>query len=146
MVLARNPIAHPWLVAFIPLVIASGGNSGNQSATLVITALSSGDCRLSDWPRILRREVVLGLLLGGLLAVPGFLLALFYAPSALQALVIPLTIMGVVMLGTLVGSVLPLVFRSLGLDPALMSNPFVSAIVDVVGIVIYMAIAVLVLD
>jgi magnesium transporter len=133
-------------VAFIPLVIASGGNSGNQSATLVITALSSGDCRLSDWPRILRREVVLGLLLGGLLAVPGFLLALFYAPSALQALVIPLTIMGVVMLGTLVGSVLPLVFRSLGLDPALMSNPFVSAIVDVVGIVIYMAIAVLVLD
>jgi magnesium transporter len=78
--------------------------------------------------------------------VPGFLLALFYAPSALQALVIPLTIMGVVMLGTLVGSVLPLVFRSLGLDPALMSNPFVSAIVDVVGIVIYMAIAVLVLD
>ena len=146
MVLARNPIAHPWLVAFIPLVIASGGNSGNQSATLVITALSSGDCRLSDWPRILRREVVLGLLLGGLLAVPGFLLALFYAPSALQALVIPLTIMGVVMLGTLVGSVLPLVFRSLGLDPALMSNPFVSAIVDVVGIVFYMAIAVLVLD
>jgi len=146
MVLARNPIAHPWLVAFIPLVIASGGNSGNQSATLVITALSSGDCKLTDWPRILRREVVLGLLLGALLAVPGFVLALFYAPTPLQALVIPLTIMGVVMLGTLVGSVLPLVFRSLGLDPALMSNPFVSAIVDVVGIVIYMAIAVLMLD
>ncbi len=146
MVLARNPIAHPWLVAFIPLVIASGGNSGNQSATLVITALSSGDCKLTDWPRILRREVVLGLLLGLLLAVPGFLLALFYAPTALQALVIPLTIMGVVMLGTMVGSVLPLVFRSLGLDPALMSNPFVSAIVDVVGIVLYMGIAVLMLD
>ena len=146
MVLARNPIAHPWLVAFIPLVIASGGNSGNQSATLVITALSSGDCKLTDWPRILRREVVLGLLLGALLAVPGFVLALFYAPTPLQALVIPLTIMGVVMLGTLVGSVLPLLFRSLGLDPALMSNPFVSAIVDVVGIVIYMAIAILMLE
>ena len=146
MVLARNPIAHPWLVAFIPLVIASGGNSGNQSATLVITALSSGDCKLTDWPRILRREVVLGLLLGALLAVPGFVLALFYAPTPLQALVIPLTIMGVVMLGTLVGSVLPLLFRSLGLDPALMSNPFVSAIVDVVGIVMYMAIAILMLE
>ena len=141
MVMARSPITHAWLVAFIPLVIASGGNSGNQSATLVITALSSGDCKLSDWPRILRREFALGLLLGTLLAVPGYLLALVYAPGPTEALVIPLTIMGVVMMGTLVGSVLPLLFRSIGLDPALMSNPFVSAIVDVVGIVLYTAIS-----
>jgi magnesium transporter len=146
MVMARSPLAHAWLVAFVPLVIASGGNSGNQSATLVITALSSGDCRLSDWPRILKRESVLGLLLGTLLAVPGYLLALVYAPTPLEALVIPFTILGVVMMGTLVGSVLPLMFRSVGLDPALMSNPFVSAIVDVVGIVLYTTIAVLVLD
>lgn len=137
MVLARSPIRHAWLIAFIPLVIASGGNSGNQSATLVITALSSGDCRLSDWRRILRREFALGLSLGALLAIPGYLLALVYAPSPAQALVIPLTILAVVMLGALVGSVLPLLFRSVGLDPALMSNPFVSAIVDIVGIVIY---------
>jgi len=147
MVMARTPLTHhAWLVAFIPLVIASGGNSGNQSATLVITALSSGDCKLSDWRRILKREVVLGLLLGALLAVPGYLLALVYAPTPLQALVIPFTILGVVMLGSLVGSVLPLLFRSLGLDPALMSNPFVSAIVDIVGIVLYTTIALLVLD
>jgi magnesium transporter len=145
MVLARTPIPHAWLVAFIPLVIASGGNSGNQSATLVITALSNGDCRLTDWPHILRREFALGLLLGLLLAAPGYLLALLYAPSPAQAVVIPLTILGVVMLGTLVGSVLPLLFRSIGLDPALMSNPFVSAIVDVVGIVLYMSIAFLML-
>ena len=136
---------HAWLVAFIPLVIASGGNSGNQSATLVITALSTGDCTLADWPRILKRELALGLLLGGLLAIPGYCLALAYAPGAAAAVVIPLTILGVVMTGTLVGSVLPLVFRSVGLDPALMSNPFVSAIVDIVGIVLYMLIAVLVL-
>jgi magnesium transporter len=141
MVLARTPIPHGWLIAFIPLVIASGGNSGNQSATLVITALSTGDCTLADWPRIMRREFALGLLLGMLLAIPGFLLALLYAPSPAQALVIPLTILGVVMLGSLVGSVLPLLFRSVGLDPALMSNPFVSAIVDVVGILLYMSIA-----
>jgi len=147
MVMARTPLTHhAWLVAFIPLVIASGGNSGNQSATLVITALSSGDCKLGDWPRILKREVVLGLLLGALLAVPGYLLALVYAPTPLQALVIPFTILGVVMLGALVGSVLPLLFRSLGLDPALMSNPFVSAIVDIVGIVLYTTIALVVLD
>jgi magnesium transporter len=141
MVLAKWQSPHAWLVAFIPLVIASGGNSGNQSATLVITALSTGDCRLTDWPRILRRELALGLLLGGLLAVPGYLLALAYAPTAAAAAVIPLTIVGVVLMGTLVGSALPLLFRSLGLDPALMSNPFVSAIVDIVGIVLYMSVA-----
>ncbi|NBU39281.1 MAG: magnesium transporter, partial [Planctomycetia bacterium] len=137
MVLSTSPIRHAWLVAFIPLVIASGGNSGNQSATLVITALSTGDARLSDCGRILRREVAMGLVLGTLLAIPGYLLALVYAPTPLQALVIPVTILAVVVLGSLAGSVLPLVFRSLGLDPALMSNPFVSAIVDIVGIVIY---------
>ena len=143
MVLANwQPVeSQLWLVAFIPLVIASGGNSGNQSATLVITALSTGDCRLSDWKRILRREFALGTLLGVLLALPGFLLALAYAPTATQALVIPATIFTVVLIGSMVGSVLPLVFRSLGLDPALMSNPFVSAIVDVLGILIYMGIA-----
>jgi magnesium transporter len=134
-----------WLVAFIPLVIASGGNSGNQSATLVITALSTGDCKLSDWKTILRRELVLGTLLGALLALPGFFLALFYAPTPAQALVIPATIFSVVLIGSMIGSVLPLIFRSLGLDPALMSNPFVSALVDVLGILVYMAIAMTVL-
>ena len=120
---------------------------GATAARLVrsITAMSTGDCRLSDWPQILRREFMLGILLGLLLAVPGYLLALLYAPTPSAALVIPLTILGVVMLGTLVGSVLPLMFRSLGLDPALMSNPFVSAIVDVVGILLYMSVAMLVL-
>ena len=145
MVLARWKSPHAWLVAFIPLVIASGGNSGNQSATLVITALSTGDCRLSDWKRILRREFVVGLLLGMLLSVPGYLLGLAYAPNPLHALVIPATILSVVMVGSLVGSVLPLVFRSIGLDPALMSNPFVSAIVDVVGILLYMGMALAIL-
>ena len=145
MVLSTWESPHAWLVAFIPLVIASGGNSGNQSATLVITALSTGDCRLSDWKRILRREFALGLLLGGMLAIPGYLLALAYAPTPAQALVIPATILLVVLIGSLVGSLLPLVFRSIGLDPALMSNPFVSAIVDVVGILVYMGLAVAVL-
>lgn len=145
MVLSTWQSPHAWLVAFIPLVIASGGNSGNQSATLVITALSTGDCRLSDWKRILRREFALGLLLGAILAIPGYLLALAYAPSPAQAVVIPATILSVVLIGSLVGSVLPLIFRSIGLDPALMSNPFVSAIVDVVGLVVYMGLAMAVL-
>ena len=146
MVLAKWKPTHEWLMYFIPLVVASGGNSGNQAATLVITALSTGDCKLTDWKRILRREFVVSLMLGILLAVPGFLLGLAYAPDPMHALVIPATVFSVVMVGSLVGCVLPLVFRSLGLDPALMSNPFVSAIVDVVGIVIYMAVATVVLD
>lgn len=137
--------AHLWLVAFIPLVIASGGNSGNQSATLVITALSTGDCKLSDWKRIVRREFMQGTLLGLLLAVPGYVLALAYAPTPAQATVIPATIFSVVLIGSMTGSMFPLLFRSLGLDPALMSNPFVSALVDVLGIVVYMGIATVVL-
>jgi len=145
MVLARWRSPHAWLVAFIPLVIASGGNSGNQSATLVITALSTGDCRLADWRLILRREFAMGTLLGAILAIPGYLLALAFAPSPLQALVIPATVLSVVLIGSLVGCVLPLAFRSVGLDPALMSNPFVSAIVDVVGIVVYMGLSLAVL-
>jgi magnesium transporter len=130
-----------WLVAFIPLVIASGGNAGNQSATLVITALSTGDCKLQDWRRIVRREFAQGTLLGLLLSIPGYGLALAYAPTPAEALVIPATIFSVVLIGSMIGSVLPLIFRSLGLDPALMSNPFVSALVDVMGILVYMAIA-----
>jgi magnesium transporter len=133
--------AHIWLIAFIPLVIASGGNAGNQSATLVITALSTGDCKLADWKRIVRREFAQGSLLGSILAIPGFLLALAYAPTPVAALVIPATIFSVVLIGSMIGSVLPLIFRSLKLDPALMSNPFVSALVDVMGILVYMAIA-----
>jgi magnesium transporter len=127
--------------AVTAMVLASGGNSGNQAATLVITALSTGDCRLGDWKRILRREFVVSLMLGLLLAIPGYLLGLAYAPDPVHALVIPATVLSVVMVGSLVGCVLPLIFRSLGLDPALMSNPFVSAIVDAVGIVLYTAIS-----
>ena len=83
----------------------------------------------------------MGLLLGGLLSVPGYFLALVYAPSPIEALIIPATILTVVLIGSLVGSLLPLLFRSIGLDPALMSNPFVSAIVDIVGILVYMGLA-----
>lgn len=133
--------AHLWLIAFIPLVIASGGNAGNQSATLVITALSTGDCKLEDWKRIVQREFAQGALLGSILAIPGFLLALAYAPTPVAALVVPATVFTVVLIGSMIGAVLPLIFRSLKLDPALMSNPFVSAVVDVMGILVYMGIA-----
>lgn len=132
----------PWLLLFVPLVISTGGNSGSQSATLIITAMSTGDVRLRDWYRVARRELYTGLLLGSLLGTIGYLAALYFTHSLRDSLIIPLTVMLVVTCGTLVGSALPMLFRRLGLDPAIMSNPFVSGLVDIFGIVIYMEIAI----
>jgi magnesium transporter len=134
-----------WLVFFLPLIISSGGNSGSQSATLIITALTAGDITLADWWLVVRRELLMGLFLGGFLGAIGALIAVIAAPTAMAALVIPITLILVVTCGTMTGSTLPLVFRRIGLDPAMMSNPFVSVICDVLGTLIYMEVALLVL-
>jgi magnesium transporter len=133
--------AYGWLVLFIPLVIGSGGNSGAQSSTLIIAAMAAGDVKASDWFQIITREIATGWLLGIFLASLSFLPAFLLAPTAWAALVVPATILLVVICGTFSGSVLPLGFQRLGLDPALMSNPFVAGINDILGIVIYVAIA-----
>jgi magnesium transporter len=135
-----------WLVPFIPLIISSGGNSGSQSATLIITALSRGHIHLSDWLRVVLRESVMGLLLGSFLALLGFVAAGLIGPGWWEALVIPVTLLLVVLCGTMTGAVLPLIFERMGFDPALMSNPFVAGIVDILGIVIYMNVAFALLD
>lgn len=135
-----------WLIPFIPLVISSGGNSGSQSATLIITALSRGHIALSDWVRVVLRELAMGIVLGSFLAAMGLAVAFFVAPSAKDALVVPITLLLVTICGTLTGSILPLVFARLGLDPAIMSNPFVAGIIDILGIVIYLNVAYLLLD
>lgn len=132
-----------WLVLFIPLIISTGGNSGSQSATLVISAMSSGDVKISDWWQIAGRELLCGIILGVCLAVMGYIGAVFQAPSLAEAVIVPATVLLVVTMGTFVGSMLPLFFKLLNLDPALMSNPFVSAISDVLGIIIYMNVALL---
>lgn len=134
-----------WLILFIPLVISCGGNSGSQSATLVITAMTVGDVRLSDWTRVLVRELFVGFFLGAGLGLLGYAVAFAVTGNAMTSLVIPTTILFVVMCGTLVGSLLPMLFRRLGLDPALMSNPFVAGIIDILGIIIYMNVALLLL-
>jgi magnesium transporter len=137
----------PWLMLFIPLIMSSGGNSGNQSATLIITALSTGNIKLSDWYRIAGREILVGLMLGGFLAVFGFIVVWMITddPQAGQhrwwPLVVPLTLVLVVTCGAFFGSMLPLLFKRLGLDPALMSNPFVAGLSDILAIVIYMTVA-----
>jgi magnesium transporter len=141
----------PWLMLFIPLIMSSGGNSGNQSATLIITALSTGNIRLSDWFRIAIRELQVGLMLGGFLAVFGFVVVWLITedPAAGQQrwwpLVVPISLVMVVTCGAFFGSMLPLIFKRLGLDPALMSNPFVAGLSDILAIVIYMSVALLLL-
>ena len=130
-----------WLVLFIPLIISSGGNSGGQSATLIITAMKVGEVQLQDWWRVFRRELSSGLMLGGFLAVIGYGVAVWFAPGALDALVVPVTVLLVVLTGTMCGALLPLLFRRLGWDPAMMSHPFVAGIVDIAGICIYLLVA-----
>lgn len=137
---------HTWLVWFIPLIVSSGGNSGSQSATLVITAMTGGKVNLSDLPQVLAREFCVALMLGGFLAAIGFALALIIAPGPVAATVIPITQLSVILCGSLCGVTLPILFKRLGLDPTLMSNPFVAGIVDILGIVIYLNVARLILN
>ncbi len=130
-----------WLVWFIPLIISAGGNSGSQSATLVITAMTCGEVQFKDWPRVMIRESIVSLVLGVCLAAIGYGVAIFVAPSWIDALVIPITLVSVIICGCLCGAALPIMFKRLGLDPAMMSNPFVAGIVDILGIVIYINVA-----
>jgi len=134
-------IKTDWLIWFLPLIAGCGGNSGSQSATLIITAMAMGDVRVSDWFKIMLREVATGLVLGASLGLVGLVLALLLAPTPLAALIIPLTVLLVVLCGTLTGSLLPMFFQRMGWDPALMSNPFVAGINDILAIFLYVNVA-----
>jgi magnesium transporter len=141
------------LALFVPLIISSGGNSGSQASTLVIRALAVGELKLTDLFRVVRRELVSGLALGCILGGIGFLrisiwsaFSNLYGPHwLLVALTVGFALVGVVMWGSLVGSVLPFILRRLGFDPATSSAPFVATLVDVTGLVIYFSVGVVVL-
>jgi len=129
------------LAWFVPLVISSGGNSGSQSATLIIRALTIKEISPADWWKVLKRELVVGAALGAILGGCGLLASYALTDSTGFALALSITIFLVVICGTLLGSLLPLLFEKLGLDPALMSTPFVAGIIDIIGIVLYMQVA-----
>lgn len=141
------------LSLFIPLIISSGGNSGSQAATLIIRALSLGEIGLKDWWRVMRREILSGLALGSVLGGVGFLrivigaqFSTVYGPHyVLVGATVGATLVGIVLWGTLSGSMLPFVLRRVGLDPAVSSAPFVATLVDVTGLVIYFSVAVVLL-
>jgi len=141
------------LALFVPLIISSGGNSGSQASTLVVRALALGELRIRDWWRVVRREVAAGLALGTILASIGMARILLWQGMfgaygehyMLIGLTVALSLIGVVTWGTLAGSMLPMVLRRCGLDPASASAPFVATLVDVSGLVIYFSFASLIL-
>ena len=142
------------LALFVPLIISSGGNSGSQAATLIVRALAIGEVTLAEWSRVVRREVFSGLALGAIIGMIGMLrIALWqvmrltdYGPFwPLVALTIGVSLVGVVLWGTLSGSMLPFVLKRCGIDPATSSAPFVATLVDVTGIVIYFSVAICIL-
>lgn len=137
------------LALFVPLIISSGGNAGSQATTLVIRAMAMGEIQLRDWWRIIRREFSTGLVLGSVLALIGMTRILawqaIWKPYGVHYVAVGLTVsfslVGVVLFGTLAGSMLPFLLRTIGLDPASASAPFVATLVDVTGLVIYFTVA-----
>ena len=141
------------LATFIPLIISSGGNSGSQAATLIIRSLSLGEIHIRDWWSVMRREILSGLMLGGILGTIGMFRVLFWSMILhrfttvwmLISFTVGLSLVGIVLWGTIAGSMLPMVLKRLGFDPATSSAPFVATLVDVTGIVIYFSVASLLL-
>jgi magnesium transporter len=129
------------LMFFVPLIISSGGNSGSQSATLITRALAVGDVRLRDAARVIVREFGQGIALGVFLGAIGLGRALMWGNGMGIAGVVGITLLLVVLTGTVVGAALPLLLTRLGFDPAIASSPFVASFVDVAGLVIYFNVA-----
>ncbi|HYM93752.1 MAG TPA: magnesium transporter [Chitinophagaceae bacterium] len=143
------------LAMFIPLIMSSGGNSGSQASTLIIQAMAVGEVHIYDWWRVMKREIFSGFVLGSILGIIGFIRIFLwhllmkngviqdlYGPNwLLVAFTVGVSLIGVVLWGTLSGSMLPIALKKLGADPAVSSAPFVATLVDVTGIVIYFSVA-----
>ncbi|HKB44929.1 MAG TPA: magnesium transporter [Chitinophagaceae bacterium] len=143
------------LALFVPLIISSGGNTGSQASTLIIQAMAVGEITIRDWWRVIRREIISGILLGLVLGLIGFLRIVIWhsiSPSLYGehwmpiAFTVGIALTGVVLWGTIAGSMLPIILKKLGADPAVSSAPFVATLVDVTGLVIYFSVAVLILS
>jgi magnesium transporter len=143
------------LALFVPLIISSGGNTGSQASTLIIQAMAVGEITIADWWRVIRREIISGIMLGLVLGLIGFLRIVIWhsiSPSLYGehwmpiAFTVGIALTGVVLWGTIAGSMLPIILKKLGADPAVSSAPFVATLVDVTGLVIYFSVAFLILS
>lgn len=126
-----------YLVYFVPLVISSGGNSGSQASSLVIRGLAVREMELKDWWRVFGRETLMGLGLGLILGSIGFLRAWTWEHNLLVSFIVGISLIGVVLFGSVVGAVMPFCIKRMKMDPAVSSSPFIASLVDVAGIVIY---------
>ena len=137
------------LALFVPLIISSGGNSGSQASTLIIQAMGVGEITLADWWKVLKREIVSGVLLGTILGIIGFVRVVAWNSvfhtygehARLVGFTVGFSLIGVVLWGTVTGSMLPIILKKLGADPATSSAPFVATLVDVTGLLIYFSLA-----
>lgn len=133
------------LTNFIPLIISTGGNSGTQASTLIIQAMALGELRIREWWRVMRREIISGLFLGIILGAIGFIRVILWGMIdntygehwMLLGISVGFSLVGVVLWGSLMGSMLPILLKSLGADPASSSAPFVATLVDVTGLIIF---------
>jgi magnesium transporter len=132
-------VAH--LAFYVPLLISAGGNSGAQSSTLIIRGLAVGEIQTADWWRVLLRELGQGLVLGGLLAVTGMARVFIVGEGVEMAMLIGVTVVGIVIMGCVAGAMMPLLLHRLGLDPATSSTPFIATLVDVMGVIVYLGLA-----
>lgn len=139
-IIAKNIV----LVFFLPLLVGSGGNAGSQSATLMVRALATGDVHLKDWLYLIGRESLVGLCLGGTMAIAVSILG-YFRGDAMVALVLALSMMGIVLMGCLIGMSLPFILNRLRLDPASASAPLVTSICDATGVIVYLCIASIIL-
>jgi magnesium transporter len=142
------------LALFVPLIISSGGNSGSQAASLIIRSLALNELRPRNWWYVMKKEIFSGIILGAILAIIGFMRILIWQEAGIfdygeywswVAASIAVSLIFVVLWGTLVGSMIPLILKRAGLDPATASAPFVATLVDVTGLIIYFSVAALLL-
>lgn len=143
------------LALFVPLIISSGGNSGSQAASLIIRAMAIGELKISDWWYVMRKEIASGVMLGSILGIIGFVRIFIWQEAGIYdygeywlyvGLSVSLSLVLIVLWGTLSGSIIPFVLKKFGMDPATASAPFVATLVDVSGLIIYFSIAALFLS
>jgi magnesium transporter len=141
------------LALFVPLIISSGGNAGSQASTIVIRAMAVGELRLSDWWRVMHREIFTGFMLGAILCLIGIARIVIWQHFFhtygehywLIAATVGITLLGIVLWGTVAGSIMPFILRRVGFDPASASTPFIATLVDVTGLILYFSVASLIL-
>ena len=140
------------LALFVPLIISSGGNSGSQAASLIIRSLALDELRLKNWWYVMKKEILSGLLLGTILAVIGFIRILIWQKTGIYdygeywlwiGASVSVSLIFIVLWGTISGSMIPFILKRCGLDPATASAPFVATLVDVTGLIIYFTVAAL---